>query len=169
MSHSAGAMLLAVRLIGLPVGEAQPLLQPTATKYSTFREVRLVLSNSTRVKLFLQPTAVAYLERWNEVRREWEAVGYRLACGVGEIVDKPKKATRSAVKPGHRMTLAAQWEAADIGQSADGPEILVGSGWPRPVAGRYRAALLYSLEPWSDRRPEKVLQLVSTEFDVRGA
>jgi hypothetical protein len=141
--------------------------QNVSSQYKSFDEVRPLLVNNGQKSIFLSriyPHGSAQLERLSEATGNWESGHWSGGCGVVSKATVPIE-----IKPRAEREIQVYWQLST--DDWDHPKHFVaGSSYEeRPIEGRYRFVLRYSLEPWTlIHHPASIYTIRSPEFVVSG-
>jgi hypothetical protein len=138
--------------------------QDVAPGYKSFDEIKPVLVNGGQKSIFLSriwPHGSAQLERLSEETGVWESGEWSGGCGTVSKATVPieiKPRTERAIDVYSQLSMD-DWDKPTHFVAATRAE--------RPVEGRYRFVLRYSMEPWTlVHHPSVIYKIVSPEFVV---
>lgn len=136
-----------------------------SSQYRNFDEIKPVLINDGDVSVFLSrlwPDGSAQLERFNETTGVWEYGGWGSRCGVVSHATIPIE-----ISPHTERKIQVYWQLSTDDWDKPKHFIVIESSEKRPLKGKYRFALRYSLKPWTlIQRPGPIYTIVSPEFLV---
>ena len=132
--------------------------------YDHFGEIKPVLSNVGTTSIFLSriwPHGSAQLQRFNDVRGQWESGIWSGGCGVVQDATIPIELRQQSMLAIHFF-----WQLST--DDWDAPKkFVVGSGGNPPLEGKYRLLLRYSTRPWTvTQSPGTVYVSISPEFTI---
>jgi hypothetical protein len=141
--------------------------QDVSSQYKSFDEIKPVLVNNGQKSIFLSriwPHGSAQLERLSEETGNWESGEWSGGCGTVAQATIPIE-----IKPRAERRIHVYWQLSTDDWDKPGHFVVSGSREERPIEGRYRFVLRYSLEPWTIvHHPSSVYTTVSPEFFVTG-
>lgn len=135
-------------------------------EYASFDEIKPTLVNKETYSIFLSrvwPFGSAQLVRYNEATASWEPGHFPSGCGTVVNAKIPIE-----LKPGERKPIHVFWQSST--DDWDHPQFFQLQEYRerRPIKGKYRFILRYSLTPWTVFQfPKQVLVAESEEFQVR--
>lgn len=141
--------------------------QNVSSQYKSFDGIRPALVNNGEKSIFLSrtyPNGSAQLERLSEATGDWESGHWSDACGVVSKATVPIEISARAERE-----IQVYWQLST--DDWDHPKHFVVGGLyeERPIEGRYRFVLRYSLEPWTlIHHPASIYTIRSPEFVVSG-
>jgi hypothetical protein len=138
--------------------------QNVASHYQRFDQISPLLVNSGQKSIFLSriwPHGSAQLERLSEETGIWEPGEWSGGCGVVSKATVPIE-----IKPRTERAIDVYWQLST--DDWDKPTHFVAeTDEERPVEGRYRFVLRYSMEPWALlHHPAAIYKILSPEFVV---
>jgi len=133
-------------------------------KYKKFNEIKPILVNQSDKSIFLYkiyPYWNAHLQRFNEESQRWEIGGKGIGCAT---VEKPLEPIE--IKPNEERQIELAWESST--DNFEKPKFfeLQDNDTLRPLIGKYKLYLPYSLEPWTLANRPKQTFSVSAEFEI---
>ena len=134
-------------------------------EYKNFSEIRAVLVNDGTQSVFLSriyPHGYAQLDRLNENTGEWEEGAWGISCGTVADATIPIE-----VPPQTERDIKVYWQLSTDDWDKPKHFVTLSSHENRPLAGRYKFTLRYSLEPWTiAHEPRVIHKITSSEFLV---
>jgi hypothetical protein len=141
--------------------------QDVSSTYKRFDEITPVLVNNGEKSVFLSrlwPNGSAHLQRLSEATGDWEAGDWSGSCASVSQATVPIE-----IKPRTERKIYVYWQLSTDDWDKPKHFIVGGSREERPIEGRYRFDLDYSLRPWTVfQRPARIYTIVSPEFLVGG-
>jgi hypothetical protein len=133
-----------------------------ASRYNHFDRIKPVLINTGKSSVFLSriwPHGSAQLQRFNEAGKTWESSNWSGGCGTVKDATVPIEVAAHSEHPIHVF-----WQLST--DDWDSPKyFVVGSLDTRPLPGKYRLMLRYSVRPWTvGRSPGTIYFSTSPEF-----
>ncbi|MFL6229354.1 MAG: hypothetical protein ACJ741_11305 [Pyrinomonadaceae bacterium] len=134
-------------------------------EYTSFDEIKPTLVNHESYSIYLSriwPHGSAQLERFDESSGKWELGGWSGGCGT---VAKP--AIPIEIKSGESSPIHVYWQLST--DDWDHPQFFVMEDHEtkRPLKGKYKFVLRYSLTPWTlIHHPKQIYRIESQEFQV---
>jgi hypothetical protein len=162
---------LLVALLGLarlsaqdaPPSPATLVWQDILTRYQSFDAISPVIVNSGQQSVFLSriwPHGSAQLERLYESTGKWEAGEWSGGCGTVGNATIPIE-----IKPHTDRRVPVDWQLSTDDWDKPKHFVVGGSHAKRPIEGRYRFVLRYSLTPWTViQHPGTIYEIVSPDF-----
>jgi len=152
----------------LSAQDARPAIlawQNVYSRYASFKEIKPTLVNNGQRSVFLSriwPHGSAQLERLNEATGNWESGSWSGGCGTVSKAIVPIE-----IKPRAERKVQVYWQlSADDWDNPKHFEVETARE-ERPIEGRYRFVLRYSMEPWTlVQQPSSIYMAVSPEFIV---
>ena len=135
--------------------------------YHRFEEIKPRLVNKGKSSIFLSrlwPNGSSQLERLNPESGQWEPGEWGITCGTVAQATVPVEVKQSSQRGIH-----VYWQLST--DKWEKPEHFVPfhSTQQRPLEGRYRFVLRYSLEPWTlVHHPSAIYSITSPEFVLTG-
>jgi hypothetical protein len=136
-----------------------------SSQYESFDQIKPVLVNDGKESIFLSriyPHGSAQLSRFNEGTRKWEVGSWGIGCGVVNNATIPIE-----IKPQTERAIVVYWQLST--DDWDNPRrfVVYESLEERPLKGRYKFSLRYSMKPWTlAHRPGAIYMLESPEFQI---
>ncbi len=134
-------------------------------RYTHFDQIRPVLVNMGNRSVFLSriwPHGAAQLQRFHEAAKKWESGTWSGGCGVVKDATVPIEVTPHSNRP-----IEVFWQLSTDAWENPKHFVAAESREARPLEGRYRLLLRYSLSPWTlVHRPGTVYTTISPEFSV---
>jgi hypothetical protein len=135
------------------------------SRYKAFDEIKPVPANGGKDPIFLSRLwfdGFVQLERLHEATGEWEYRGWGVRCGT---VSNP--AIPIEVSASGERKIQGYWQLSSDDWSRLKHFLVLESLANRPLEGRYRLALRYSLKPWTSvHHPDQIYAIRSPEFVV---
>jgi hypothetical protein len=159
----------------LPQGEIHASDSPSLqwknlhSAYSNPHDLKPVILNQGNRSLYVNPMGPrADVERLNEALNQWEPCPRPGFCFNGVRLDLPME-----IKPGEETDVTPDWPFFSIYHKDTkvsvfpDKRIFTGKQEERPLDGRYRLVLRYTLVPWVNTfNPDPVFTIKSPEFRV---
>ena len=136
------------------------------SEYTNFSEIKPVLVNNGKSPIFLSrlwPNGMAQLQRFNPDTSSWENGEWGITCGTVANPTVPIE-----IKPQSERKVNLFW-AASMDDGDKPTHFIEGkTDQPRPLEGRYRFFLRYTLKPWTLLAGDHgtIFAFVSPEFSV---
>ena len=136
-----------------------------APKYGNLAEIKPILANQETKSLFLSrlwPNGSAQLERYNEAMHTWEPGKWGITCGVVHDPTLPIE-----IRAGTEYDVHVYWQLSTDDWDHPKHFVVNESLEKRPITGKYKFILRYSLEPWTVvHHPKRIYAIESPEFIV---
>ena len=134
--------------------------------YRRFEDIKPKLINKGKVSIFLSrlyPDGSARLQRFNSETGRWEPGEWSITCGVVSQAMVPIE-----IKPNSEREIQVYWQLSADRWENPQHFVVADALQERPLDGRYRFVLRYSLQPWTlVHRPTATYSLLSPEFVLR--
>jgi hypothetical protein len=135
-----------------------------APRYNHFDEIKPVLINRGKKSVFLSriwPHGSAQLQRFNDADKKWESGNWSGGCGTVKDAFVPIELAAHSER-----SIYVFWQLST--DDWDTPKyFVVGSSDTRPLPGKYRLMLRYSLRPWTvGQSPGTIFLSTSPEFFI---
>lgn len=163
------ALLVGIAILSsLHAEEAQASIQwvNVSATYRRFEDIKPKLMNNGKVSVFLSrlyPDASARLQRLNTEDDRWEPGGWSITCGVVAKATVPIE-----IKPNSEREIQVYWQLSTDRWENPRRFVVADALQERPLDGRYRFVLRYSLQPWTlVHRPSATYTLLSPEFVLK--
>ena len=134
-----------------------------SSQYTSFDQINPVLVNEGQASIFLSriwPHGSAQLQRRNEATGKWESGNWGRGCGTVNDATIPIE-----IKPQAEREIHVYWQLSTDDWDKPKHFEVNDSLERRPLKGRYKFALRYSMKPWTVvHRPGPIYWIVSPEF-----
>jgi hypothetical protein len=136
------------------------------SEYTSFSEIKPVLANIGKSPIFLSrlwPNGSAQLQRFNLDSGSWENGEWGITCGTVANPTVPIE-----IKPQTEQGANLYWAASTDDGDKPAHFIEGKTEQPRPMEGRYRFFLRYTLKPWTLLAGDHgtIFIFVSPEFSI---
>jgi hypothetical protein len=134
-------------------------------RYTSFDQIKPLLVNGGKKSVFLgrlYPDSSARLQRFNEKEDKWESGTWTGTCATVADAEVPIE-----VKAQTEREAVVYWQLST--DDWDKPHFFVVAELraKRPIEGKYRFSLRYSLEPWAlGHWPKAIYVIMSPEFII---
>jgi hypothetical protein len=165
MNRRIIACLVAVTLLSCLDGEGRSSLQwaNVSSVYRRFDDIKPKLTNNGKISVFLRrlyPNGSAQLQRFDRGSGRWEAGEWSITCGVVAQATTPLE-----IKPNSQSAIQVYWQLSTDRWENPQHFVIADELQERPLEGRYRFVLRYSLQPWTlVHHPSAIYSLLSPEF-----
>jgi hypothetical protein len=161
--------LLMLALANLLSAQEAPLAAPSfqwmnmAPSYRSLDEIKPTLVNRGKSSVYLSrfwPNGSAQLQRFDEASGEWEMGDWGITCGTVAQPTLPIE-----IKPNSQRHIRVYWQLSTDKWENPQHFVVFSSLEQRPIEGKYRFVLRYSLQPWTlVHHPFTIFYLFSPAF-----
>lgn len=137
-----------------------------SSAYRRFEDIKPKLANKGKVSVFLSrlyPDGSAHLQRFNGDSGRWEVGEWSITCGVVAQATVPIE-----IRPNSEREIQVYWQLSTDRWENSQHFVVADALQERPLDGRYRFVLRYSLQPWTlVHHPSAIYSLLSPEFILK--
>lgn len=148
-----------------PQSPAILIWKDVSSRYRGFDQIKPVLVNKGGESVFLSriwPHGFAQLQRLNETTGKWESGDWGIGCGTVKDPTTPIE-----IKAHTERAIHVYWQLSADDWNEPNHFVIADSLEKRPLGGKYRFTLRYSLKPWTIvHHPGPIYTIVSPEFLV---
>jgi hypothetical protein len=134
--------------------------------YRRFEDIKPKLANKGKVSVFLSrlyPNGSAQVQRFNSESGRWEAGEWSITCGAVAQATVPIE-----IKPNSEREIQVYWQLSTDRWENPQHFVIADALQERPLDGRYRFVVRYSLQPWTlAHHPSAIYSLLSPEFVLK--
>jgi hypothetical protein len=136
------------------------------SEYRSFDDIKPRIMNETNHSIYLNrlyPLSSPHLERYDDSSGAWELGGRGITCATVEKPNEPLE-----IPANTDLALEVDWELSTDDMKQPEWFVISDHDTKRPLNGKYRLVLAYSLTPWTIfRHPKQTFILHSQEFELR--